>query len=179
MIYLGENEMGCDASSIGFPSIDNCRAIVMVTGGGLIGFHLFGTLEKKKANFVTYFEGQPHSVDKRTLYIVTKMSVQVKANFLEEARSIATALNFAGPVYLADVTSYGTRGVLVVFDNVSNHTCIVTARAWDDGVDGHKDNKVPYVGTGRGMAIGNARPTMFSQADETGLKAVYPTTLNP
>ena len=47
MIFLGENEMSCHAKSIGFPSIDNCRAIVMVTGGGLIGCHLFGTLEKR------------------------------------------------------------------------------------------------------------------------------------
>jgi hypothetical protein len=179
MIYLAENEMGCDAKSIGFPSIDNCRAIVLVTGGGLIGFHLFGTLEKKRAAFIHYFESQPQSADKRTLYIISKMGTHVAANFLQEARTIAADLNFTGPVYLGDVTSYGPKGIFVLFESISNRTCVVTARAWDDAVDGSKDNKEPYVAAGRAKAIGSPGSMMFTKVSEVGLKVVYPTKLQP
>ena len=161
MIFLGENEMSCHAKSIGFPSIDNCRAIVMVTGGGLIGCHLFGTLEKKKPALFSYFDSQPYSADKRTLYIVSKMATHTAQGFAEEVRSIAAGMNFTGPVYTADVTSFGPSGILVVFDNVTNHTCIVTARAWNRDVDGADTNKEPYAPLGRAMAIGRAPGLML------------------
>ncbi len=55
MLYLSEREIGFDAAEIGFPSIDNCRAIVLVTAGGLFGYHLFGVLSQNKINtFVSF-----------------------------------------------------------------------------------------------------------------------------
>src|SRR5690554_6151511 len=57
VIYLCEREIGFDAVEIGFPSVMGCRAIVLVTAGGLFGYHLNGNLNAMKqaafVNFVT------------------------------------------------------------------------------------------------------------------------------
>lgn len=177
MIYLCEQEMGFDTAAIGFPSIDNCRAIVLVTAGGLIGFHLMGTLARKKANFVSFVNTLGHAGAKRTLYIVSKLTTHNATDFAAEATEIAAAINFTGPVYSADVSSAGLRGVYVVFDNVGNNTCVVSARNWDDPVDAVPGNQVPYVAVNRGTAIGSANATMYSTVSAVGLKAVYPTKL--
>jgi len=58
MIYLCEREIGFDAAEIGFPSVMGCRAIVLVTGGGLFGYHLNGALNPgKQAAFVAFVNG--------------------------------------------------------------------------------------------------------------------------
>ena len=55
MIYLCEREIGFDAAEIGFPSILGCRAIVIVTSGGLFGYHLNGNLNVNKKERTTQF----------------------------------------------------------------------------------------------------------------------------
>jgi hypothetical protein len=58
MIYLCEREIGFDAAEIGFPSVLGGRAIVLVTGGGLFGCHLNGSLNAgKKAAFGNFVTG--------------------------------------------------------------------------------------------------------------------------
>jgi len=178
MINLCEYEMGFDASEIGFPSIANCRAVVLVTSGGLIGFHLAGTFNgTKQTDFVNFVKAQPHAGAQRALYIVSKVGTHSPTEFPVEAKSIATALKFKGPLYVGDVTSFGGRGLYVVFVDVGHNTCAVTARAWDDAVDSQDHFKIPYVAAGRAVTMRTARTTMFTNLNTAGMKAVYPTAL--
>ena len=55
MIYLCEREIGYDAQCIGFPSIGGCRAVVVLTAGGMFGFHLNGSLSPQKKNKFAQF----------------------------------------------------------------------------------------------------------------------------
>ena len=175
MIYLGEYEIGADPTSIGFPSVANCRAIVIVTGSGLVGFHLFGTLtDAKKSAFVNFVNAQANANDKRALYIISKLSEHPADAIAAEVRTLKTALNYTGDVYVGDISSRGGLGVYVQFDTVNLSTCIVTARAWVDAQDSVAANKSPYNGANRATALGNPRPEMYSAVNVAGLTAVYP-----
>ncbi len=186
MIYLGEREIGFDAGGppvvpqIGFPSIGGCRAIVLVTAGGLFGFHLSGTRSERKMNaFAQFVRGHAGGDAKRTLYIASRVggnSEHTNAGECHaEIRDFARALGFNGPMYWADLSAVGGASAYVQFDSVENSTCVITARTWNDGVDGADGNKGNYVAQDRTMALGGAPARMFTNVDVVGLQAVYPT----
>ena len=181
-MYTGEREIGFDASEIGFPSIGGCRAIVLVTGGGLFGFHLSGTRNQTKLNaFSTFIQGHPQRDPKRNLYIASRVGGNSQHSNAEECyaeiKDFAQALAFDGPMYWADLSSVGGASAYVEFKSVWNHTCIITARTWNDDVDGQAGNQGNYVGANRTMAMGAAPTLMFTSVDTAGLRAVYPTTV--
>lgn len=179
-MYLGEREIGFDASEIGFPSIGGCRAIVLVTGGGLFGFHLSGTRNQAKMNaFSQFVQGHPHGDPKRNLYIASRVGGNSQHTSAEECyaeiKDFAQTLGFKGTMYWVDLSNVGGASAYVEFRNVQNSTCVITARTWNDHVDGGQGNMENYVGTNRAMAIGSAPAKMFKSVDTAGLRAVYPT----
>ena len=73
MIYPCEREIGFDGAEIGFPAVAGCRAVVLVTAGGLIGYHLNGNLsDTKKDAFVHFVTTNANGVAKRNLYAASK-----------------------------------------------------------------------------------------------------------
>ena len=179
-MYLGEREIGFDANQIGFPSIGGCRAIVLVTGGGLFGFHLSGTLTQVKRDALAQFiQGHAQGDHKRNLYIASRVGGNAQhtnaGEVHAEIKEIAQALGFNGSVYWADVSSVPGASAYVQFDNVQNNTSIVTARTWDDHVDGNPANMGPYAAANRTMALGAPVAQVFTSVNPAGLKAVYPT----
>jgi hypothetical protein len=63
----------------------------------------------------------------------------------------------------------------VHFVDVGHATCGITARAWNDAVDGAPANKGPYVpGPNRTMANGAPTAQMVVSVATAGLAAVYP-----
>jgi hypothetical protein len=178
MVNLVEHEVGFDANSIGFPSIDACRAILLVTGGGLFGYHLAGgTLTDSKRDGFANFIVRGGAVAQRTLYLAAKINgggnFQSQQEFWAEIRNLATNLNFTGPIFAADLSSFGASAY-VRFDNVGNTTCIIAARSWDKAVDGAKANTIPNDNVNRSTVLGGARPDMYHNVSEAGLKVIYP-----
>lgn len=177
MIYLGEREIGFHATDIGFPSILGCRAVVLVTGSGLFGFHLNGALSTAKLNaFVNFITQHVHGNGRRMLYAASAETGLAKQYAEAELKNIATALGYIGPVYWASLPAGGSA--YVHFMNVNNTTCSITARTWNDAVDGVAANKGPYVaGADRAIANGAPNANMYVNVSTAGLRAVYPVKL--
>lgn len=173
MIYLCEREIGFDATEIGFPSVMGCRAIVLVTGGGLFGYHLNGTLSQgKRTAFVNFINGHVQGATaKRMLYAASAGAGLPQDH--QELRDIAAALGYAGAIYWASLPGAGS--LYVHYTDVNHNTCSITQRAWSDAVDNVVGNKAPYLGNDRAMANGAAPGNMFTNLSTAGLLAVYPT----
>ncbi len=172
MIYLCEREIGFDAAEIGFPSVLGCRAIVLVTGGGLFGYHLNGSLNEGKKNaFIKFVADHAQAGAKMGLYAASTGGGLKRDQ--EELEEIASALGHRGPVYWASLSTAGS--VYVNFVNVGYATCGITSRPWRDEVDGVPANKAAYAaGADRAMANGAATAQMYVNVSQEGLVAVYP-----
>jgi hypothetical protein len=177
MVYLCEREMGFDAAAIGFPSVDGCRAIVLVTGGGLFGFHLNGSLSQIKKNALAHFvNGHAHGNPKRNLYVASRMGGNglTQDKCYSEIKEVALAIGFDGSIHWADLTAIAAGSLYVVFDNVGNTTCVITARPWSDPTDRIPANLAAYAAANRAMANGAANAKMYINVNPAGLRAVYP-----
>jgi hypothetical protein len=183
MIYLAEHEIGFDAGEIGFPSISGCRAIVLVTDGGLFGYHLAGKMKQiRMDNLLHFVDHHPQGGSpKKNLYVACMAPAGGSAAdwAYQEARFIANRLGYYGTMYYASCDKY-VGSVYVHFQDLNHATCIISARQWDRGVDGQDANKVNYVaGPNRGIAEGRAPSKMFNNQDLAQLKVIYPTKIPP
>jgi hypothetical protein len=173
MIYLCEREIGFDAAEIGFPSVHGCRAIVLVTGGGLFGYHLNGNLNPgKKSAFVNFVAGHAQGGSQKMGLYAASTGGGLKQDH-DELKDVAGTLGHTGPVYWASLSTAGS--VYVNFLGVGHATCGITSRAWSDAVDRVPANWAPYApGANRAMANGAAPARMYVNASTAGLTAVYP-----
>lgn len=176
MIYLCEREIGYDPQAIGFPSIDGCRAVVVLTAAGMFGFHLNGTLSTAKKNkFVQFISRHQRGGAGTAIYAASK---DARNRYYEqELRDIAQGVGYGGDIYWADLSSVDGRSAYVEMRLVpGNNTCIITARGWDDDVDSDDGNKGDYVDSGsRTIANGPPPARMYSAVDPSGLRSFYPT----
>jgi hypothetical protein len=182
MIYLQEHEIGCDASEIGFPSISGCRAIVLVTAGGLFGYHLYGFLYRDRLNKFVHFVNhhQLGAGSKKTLYLASTVPVSTPEadTIYGEARFIASSLSYFGTMYYAKCHNYDPADVH--FQDLNHTTCIISARQWDRGGDGNDANKALYQeGANRELAYKPLTKKMFIHQDPGQLKVTYPTQIPP
>jgi hypothetical protein len=175
MIYLSERQIGFDADEIGFPSVGGCRAVVLVTAGGLFGYHLNGSLDDgKKHAFVSFVNIHRQGNLRRTLYVA---SMEAGAGrFLVELRDIANGLGYKGTLYWAHLASVVTEpSAYVHFQDIGHHTCGITARNWSNPIDDVPANKGAYVAdANHAIANGLAPAQMFINLDQAGLRTVYP-----
>jgi len=177
MLYLCEREIGFDPAAIGFPSVDGCRATVLVTGGGLFGFHLNGSLSQMKKDALAHFvDSHTHGNPKRNLYVASRMGGNglTPEKCYSEIQEVAVSLAFNGSIYWVDLTSIASSSLYVVFDNVGGNTCAITARPWSDPSDGIPANRGAYVAANRTMANGGPPGQMYTNVNPAGLRAVYP-----
>ena len=176
MIYLCEHEIGFDAAEIGFPSVLGCRAIVLVTSGGLFGYHLAGNLSTTKKNvFLNFINTHPHGTPRRALYAANP-GAGLPADHAE-IRGIASDLHYTGAIYWADLSVISMNSVYVHFVGINHATCSITARTWADVTDMIPANRAPYNGANRATALGAANTQMYTNLSTAGLRAVYPTRL--
>lgn len=175
MIYLCEREIGFDAAEIGFPAVLGCRAIVLVTGGGLFGYHLNGNLNLNKKNaFVNFITTHAQGNAPKVLYAASTGNGLKQDH--DELREIASDLAFTGPIYWGSLSVVGS--VYVHFQDIHHNTCSITSRAWSDAADNLPGNKAPYAaGPNRAIANGAANGQMFIRVNMAGLTATYPTRL--
>lgn len=174
MIYLCEREIGFDAASIGFPSVMGCRAIVLVTGGGLFGYHLNGTLNATKlAAFAAFVNGHVNGngTGRRCLYAAS-VGAGSQADH-DELRDVAQAVNYGGAIYWANLPGGGSS--FVHYQDINHNTCVIGSRTWVDANDGVAGNKVAYVGgANRAIANGAAPGSMYNNVSFVGLVTRYP-----
>jgi len=173
MIYLCEREIGFDAAQIGFPSVAGCRAIVLVTSGGLFGYHLNGNLnEGKKIAFAGFVNGNPLGLTKRALYVASQ-GVGVP-HYYGEIRALAATLGYGGTIHWANL---GGPSAYANFVNNHNNTCIISWRTWSDPADNVAANKGGYAAANRAIANGAAPAHMYTNLNAAGLTVVYPTVM--
>ena len=178
MKYLCEREIAFDAAEIGFPAVDGCRAIVLVTAGGLFGYHLNGNLSDIKKNaFVQFINTHPQGNPRRNLYAASKQGGNgpIQTIFHNELKALAAALCYAGTIYWADLSAVPGVSSYVQFLGVDHSTCGITARTWNDPVDSVPANKAAYAAADRAVANGPANAQMYTNVDPAGLRGVYPT----
>lgn len=178
MIYLCEREIGFDTTEVGFPSIQGCRAVVILTADGLFGFHLNGSLsDVKKRALVNFVTGRRRGNAVRAIYAATTGVGSWEADQAKkELQDIAEALTYTGSIYWGAIPSVGS--VYVHYQTIQNQTCTITWRTWNDANDRVDANRGDYAaGPDRAMANGSAPTRMYTKVDIAGLKAVYPTTV--
>src|SRR6266567_998507 len=179
MVCLCEREIGFDGGEIGFPAVDGCRAIVLVTGGGLIGYHLNGNLsDTKRDAFAHFINTHVHGNPKRSLYAASRQGGNgpIRTIFHDELKALAQKLAYTGTIYWADLSNV-PGSAYVHFQDVGHYTCAITARTWNDPVDNVPGNRQAYAVANRAIANGAAPAQMYSSVDPAGLRAVYPTTV--
>ena len=79
LIFLAENQYGFSTTSLGFPSISACRAIVYQTSRGLYGFHQAsgahpGKFERFGKKFAGFVDGEGGG-NGLNLYVVAKVGM--------------------------------------------------------------------------------------------------------
>jgi outer membrane usher protein FimD/PapC len=145
MKYLGEREVGFDPQTIGFPSIDGCHAIVLVTTAGLYGFHNFGgsgvsSFAERSQSFAAFVSTafvKPGALVH--LYGICSRSKRGYANadkrqgWRDEMKSFAEALGYKGTIsgYDLDKAGFGTDSAYVEYRNASGAISI-HCKKWSD-----------------------------------------------
>ncbi|HEY1895237.1 MAG TPA: hypothetical protein VGG62_03150 [Terracidiphilus sp.] len=195
MIYLAEREVGFDTERLGFPSIDACRAVVLLTRSGLFGFHNYGNANPKQDKtfagtgywakaaewFASYIAGHPSQSAGIHLYFAARIDggsyTKPGKNLKQcgaEARVFAKALDYKGPISCADITTL-TPSAYVEF-RASGSSCIILARVWQrSAADGAV--KSPYVaGPNHAHSMpGKAMPgSVYTGASPDGCVQVTP-----
>lgn len=163
-VNLAERQIGFHATTLGFPSIETCMAIVYVTGGGLYGFHNFGgndpTQFADKANAffngINQITGGAAFPAGSRLYGITHVNARGgKTRWIAELTAFATKLNFTGRISgydLDDFTKTG-RSAYVEFRKAGDK-CNVYVEDWDTV----KDRVAPGANPWGANLIGT-RPT--------------------
>jgi hypothetical protein len=124
MIYLGNNQVGHDAQSIGFPTVGTCNAIVYQTTQALYGLHNMGSwdsaaLRKSKAvTFGLYVQqcNIPHTDHATNLYSVVVASARhgtipiqgcdPQEAWNDELIQIAESLKYNGTITLISIQKH-------------------------------------------------------------------------
>jgi hypothetical protein len=172
LIYLSEREIGYDAVAIGFPSVQGCRAIVLVTAAGLFGYHLNGTLTPKKLEAFESFVTVRASVTNDCQLYAASSGPGLLPDHVE-LRSIAIALHYTGPIYWVDLPGPGSS--YVHFQNIYPSAPVITSRAWREDQDNVSANKMTYPPSlDRKMANGAPPPVVYNNLSPYGLVVSYP-----
>ena len=142
LIFLAENQYGFSNTSLGFPSISACRAIVYHTSRGLYGFHQasgahdtkFERFGKKFAGFV---DGQGGGTG-LNLYVAAKVGAGSSYSLgdkgalehLAEMKAFASALDFQGKIRSYDLSHKWPNVGVYVEITAAGEACTILANPW-------------------------------------------------
>lgn len=154
-VNLGERQFGFHATTLGFPSIETCMAIVLVTPGGLYGFHNFGGnnpiqfADKANAflNCVNQIVGGGALPAASRLYGITHVSKRYtdKANWTNELAAFAGRMNFTGRISGYNLDKFTKTGSSAYVEFRKNGTkCDAYVEDWDNVV--HTTGANPWGG---------------------------------
>ena len=145
MIWLAEREVGFDINAIGFPSIDGCHAVVLLTDTGMWGFHNFGgsgasSFAERSQSFASFVS--QHFLTRGIAKHLYGTAFHNKrgwsgadklAAWKDEMRAYAAALGYSGKVsgYNLDDTGYGAKSAYVEYRR-NGKVCDVFCKAWPE-----------------------------------------------
>jgi hypothetical protein len=145
VLHLAEREVGFATDKIGFPSIDGCHAVVLVTANGLYGFHnLGGSAQSAFAERSQSFEKfvSQHFISRGTMLHLYGTCFRNKrcyagadklAGWKEEMQAYAAALGYRGTISGFDLEkmNYGARSAYVEYRK-TNKECTVHCKPWNE-----------------------------------------------
>jgi len=141
-LYLKERELGFDPTTIGFPSIHGCMAIVYVVPNGLFGYHNYGGSANAawadRANaFNSYVQHHILRGAASRLYGVTFVGLRYgppqQDNWVGELTSFAGALGYNGKIRGYDLSGDGMVGSAYVEFRKVNDKCEIWVKPWTAG----------------------------------------------
>lgn len=198
MMNLGENELGFNPTTIGFPSIQGCHAVVYQTAAGIFGIHNYGGDDEKQYKeraeiFRDFVQGHTSGTSAgQRLYGVcfatTKRGYDGKlSKWRKELKTFADKLGFGGPIYGYDLAGRAfpaDASVFVRYDKVGD-ACVIQVKQWNDG-DATKLNNPhqpgDYMRFGRNthtspLTLRPAYTRTIVTVTDAGLATVYPVKL--
>lgn len=161
MEFLGNNELGFHAQTLGFPSIHTCHAIVYQTANGIYGFHSMGGQIKsswtpRAAHFAQFVKNHAGGIIPAGTRLYGCAYVcesgryspknTMKQQWKEELTDFATALGYGGRISGYQLNKSltgkfsGTTSAYVEYD-VTGIKCNVSVRQW--GVNEHLPAPTP------------------------------------
>ncbi|MBV8972464.1 MAG: hypothetical protein JO290_09265 [Sphingomonadaceae bacterium] len=150
MLQLLERQVGCDATAIGFPSVDTCLAVVLQTTSELVGWHSLntdiGTTAVNAGKLAVYVAASAPGLPIR-LYTATNRTNHQR-DWRDELRQIAAALNFHGPATAIDL-KVNTEGVYVQFERNAARRCCDISYKRNSKIDYDTGKTRLYVETTR------------------------------
>lgn len=142
VLCLNERELGFDANTIGFPSIDSCMAIVYVTPNGLFGYHNFGgsangAWADRVNAFSQYFQHHFLRGDGSRLYGVTYVdrrgySLPALASWTGELIAFAAGLGYNGKIRGYNLSGSGIAPSAYVEFRKFGDKCEMWVKKWAD-----------------------------------------------
>jgi hypothetical protein len=200
LIFLKEHEFGFHSSTLGFPSIDACRAVVLHTANGLFGWHQAGGAYADRLNtygnkFASYIRAHRQALaPHRGLYVVTHVGVrgqygggggtvagnaQSAMEHLREIGAYAQAIGYTGKIRSFDLSHKWPNGSCYVEFVANGSTCDVYATNWS--TNGHE---TANYDASRGADHQNGHGSsfvspqrMFTKVNTTGKVKVEPATI--
>lgn len=120
MMQLLERQIGTDPEHIGFPSVQTCMAVVVLTTTEMIGWHSLNThsnvLESDAGKLATFIGAMARGTPLH-LYVATNRKANA-GNWRDQLRDIARGLGYQGPATSIDL-AVNVEGVYVQFDRDS------------------------------------------------------------
>ncbi len=193
MIYLSENEVGFDATSLGFPSIRGCQAVVYVTDRGLFGLHNFGGGDNNSfplragifRSFVTN-HAQSGGVGSALYGVCFPMTERgysevKRVNWLGELKEFASKVGFGGPIYGYDLNNRIAIPPAYVRFEKTGGACVIQVKPWAEGDKTTGPNASPanYQAFGRAntsspYTLRATKTNVVTNVTDAGLSTVYP-----
>lgn len=110
-IHLKENEIGFDATKVGFPGLGSCMGVVLQTTHGLFGFHAYGNNNPKGASFDSFCRTHALYGSAVHLFGSSRWARRYDGRpsrflaWVEEMTFVAGQLNYHGPVSGFDLSN--------------------------------------------------------------------------
>ena len=144
MKYLMEHETAFDSTTLGFPSIQGCHAIVYQTKSGIYGFHVAGGSGNNRwpynaRHFAQFIRQHGGGIAKGSrLYGVTYIgnnqrgySAPARTNWKNELVEFATALSYTGKISGYDLDKTLAQGTSAYVEyRVNGDKCDVFIETW-------------------------------------------------
>lgn len=196
MVYLNEHEVGFDTALVGFPSIQGCHAIVLVTAKGMFGYHNAGGSGKdawprRAGGFAQFYNEHFLRGPGTRLYGVTYVTNQrgyggVPADrWKAELVTFATSLGFTGKIrgYNLDLSA-ALPSAYVEFRKVVDKAEIYI-KSWnnaDKGASVHNSDRVNHKvviarAAGTVITLENQPNQVIPSVTQTNLVRVHSTRL--
>jgi hypothetical protein len=192
-LYLNERELGFDNTTIGFPSIQGCMAIVYVTPNGLFGFHNYGgsaavAWPARSGAFGQYFNAHFLRRAGTRLYGATYVAIRgydapAATNWTAELTAFATALGFAGKIRGYNLSGSPVPPSAYVEFRKSGDKAEIWVKQWADadkttGPNTDRANhKIAITRAGGVTTVENQNAQVVTNVATAGLHLVHSTRL--